>query len=191
MYDLENDPYCYPGSRVLINIPGIRNREALAEFELAFVTQRFEEGLPGGRLGAAHLRAVHKHLFQDVYSWAGKYRTVRISKGDNMFCYPERIEAQLSILFNRLQKQSNLRGLSRMDFTKSAAKVLSDLNAVHPFRDGNGRTQLAFLIILAFRAGHELDLNNLWPEQFLNAMISSFHGEEQPLIDQLSELISH
>jgi fido (protein-threonine AMPylation protein) len=83
MYDAIADPYCYKGTAVLENIPGIREPAALIAFETVSVAQRADEPLPGGRLGIRHYCAIHRHLFQDVYRWAGQFRTVRVSKGDN------------------------------------------------------------------------------------------------------------
>jgi cell filamentation protein len=89
MYDAIADPYCYDGSTVLKNLPDIRNQAALDEFEAAMTAQRSDEPLPAGRLGVAHYRAIHHHLFQDIYAWTGRFRTVRIAKDGSAFCYPE------------------------------------------------------------------------------------------------------
>jgi len=94
MYENSHDPYCYPNSSVLKNRLGLRDQEQLNAFEAMITAQRGEEPLPRGRLGFAHYRAIHRHLFQDVFAWAGKLRTVRIAKGDSMFCYPEHIDAE-------------------------------------------------------------------------------------------------
>ena len=85
MYDATPDPYCYPGTSVLKNIPGIRNQAELDRFETAITAQRGEEPLPLGRFGVSHYRAIHHHLFQDVYPWAGRLRTLRIAKGESVF----------------------------------------------------------------------------------------------------------
>jgi cell filamentation protein len=81
-----------------------------------------------------------------------------------------------------------LRGLSHETFAQEAASFLAMLNAIHPFREGNGRTQTAFLALLSDRAGHPLDLGKLKPKPFLNAMIAGFRGEERPLARQISLL---
>jgi cell filamentation protein len=88
MYNASPDPYCYPGTKVLKNLADLRRHSDLNTFELALTTQRFAEGLPRGRLSVTHYYAVHRHLFQDVYAWAGKSRTIRIAKGASSFCYP-------------------------------------------------------------------------------------------------------
>ncbi|HXZ02775.1 MAG TPA: Fic family protein [Stellaceae bacterium] len=188
MYEAVADPYCYEGTDVLKNIPGIRDRAALEAFETVSTTQRADEPLPAGRLGMRHYQVIHRHLFQDVYSWAGKFRIVRIGKGNSTFCYPEHIEAEMRRLFSDLKQRKYLRGLSKEHFAAEAARFLASLNAIHPFRDGNGRTQMVFLVLLAARADHVLNLDRLVPERFMNAMIASFYGNESLLADELARL---
>jgi cell filamentation protein len=105
-YDAFDDPYCYHGTTVLKNRLGLRDAEGLEAFEVEVSTLRAEEPLPEGRLGAAHYRGVHHHLFQDVYRWAGRYRTVRIAKGGNAFCFPEYITNEMDTLFAALKRDS-------------------------------------------------------------------------------------
>ena len=159
MYDAVQDSYCYPGTNVLKNLPGLRRQRDLRRFELAMTTQRFDEPLPGGRLTVSHYRAIHHHLFQDVYAWAGKFRTVRISKDKSPFCFPENIEKEMRKLFANLKRKRALRGLSREEFATQATHFLAELNAIHPFRDGNGRAQLAFIAVLGDQAGYPIHLN--------------------------------
>lgn len=80
-YTTVNDPYCYYGTSILKNRAEIRDHEALEVFEHEASLQRAEEPLPLGRLSVSHYCAIHHHLFQDVYRWAGRFRGVRISKG--------------------------------------------------------------------------------------------------------------
>lgn len=190
MYQADPDPYCYPDSSVLKNKAGLTTEVELEQFETAMTFARSEEPLPRGRLSARHYRAIHHHLFQDVYAWAGKDRTVRLSKGDSTFCYPEHIGAEMTRVFAWLKQQHLLRGQSLPDFAHNAAHFLAELNAIHPFREGNGRTQLTFLALLADQAGHPLDLDKLNPRATLAAMIKSFNGNEQPLAALISDLVS-
>jgi cell filamentation protein len=174
MYQAAEDPYCYPGSSVLKNLANLRAQAGLEEFELAFVSQRSDEPFPPGRLTVTHYCNVHKHLFQDVCAWAGRYRTVRISKGSSSFCYPEHIARETDNLFAKLKRQNCLRNLQPAKFAAGAAAFLSELNAIHPFREGNGRSQLAFMSILADAAGYRFQHHLIDAEGFLNAMIASF-----------------
>jgi cell filamentation protein len=190
MYEAEADPYCYPGTTVLINRPGLRDHAALEAFEAEMVSQRFREPLPSGRLTARHYCAIHRHLFQDVYAWAGRIRTVRIAKQGSAFCYPEHIEREMQRLFADLAKQKQFLGLNAADFAERAANFLAELNAIHPFREGNGRAQLSFLVALALRAGHPLDAKRLDPGEMLRAMVQSFAGNEQPLAAAIQRLMA-
>jgi cell filamentation protein len=149
---------------------------------------RSEEPFPPGRLGASHYRAIHRHLFQDVYVWAGQYRTLRMSKDGSAFCYPEHIKRELARLVAILKAQKYLRELSRAEFPNACAEFLATLNAIHPFREGNGRTQTAFMAMVADRAGHPLILERLAPLEFLAAMVASFKGDNAPLKRQLFHL---
>jgi cell filamentation protein len=189
MYDAVNDPYCYKGTDVLKNRRNIENPKELREFELAMTTQRFDEPLPTGRFSVRHYCAIHHHLFQDVYTWAGKFRSVRISRGGSAFCYPENIAKEMRRLFADLRKKKFLRDLSQYDFSTQAAHFLAELNAIHAFRDVNGRTQLAFVAMLATHAGHPINLAGLRPAKFLKAMIASFSGNEKLLAAELAKLI--
>jgi cell filamentation protein len=181
MYEATDDPYCYPGTSVLKNRLDLRTQAELDAFETLITTQRADEPLPAGQLDYDHYRAIHHHLFQDVFDWAGEIRTVRITKGTSTFCYPENIDAQMRSLFGQLAADRHLGGLDPQAFAAKAAHVLSELNAIHPFREGNGRTQNVFLAILAGRAGHPLDFERLDARNMMQAMISSFGGDEQPL----------
>jgi cell filamentation protein len=174
---------------VLKNKLGLRDQAELSAFEALSIAVRAEEPLPAGRFSSTHYCAVHRHLFQDVYGWAGRYRTVRMTKDRSPFCFPENIAAEMKGLFARLQDAELLRGRDAAAFVDGTAGFLAYLNAIHPFREGNGRTQLTFAALLAAEAGHPLDLSRLKPASFLRAMIASFFGDEAPLRRQLRKLV--
>jgi cell filamentation protein len=189
MYDAVSDSYCYPGTAVLKNRAGLRSQVDLDFFEEEATAQRFAEPLPVGKFDLRHLCAIHRHLFQDVYTWAGSLRTVRISKGGSAFCYPENLDRELGRLFVDLAKQKNLSRLDPNAFAEGAAHFLAELNAIHPFREGNGRTQLSFLAALADQAGCPFALERLDPKAILEATITSFGGSEEPLAGIIRGLI--
>jgi cell filamentation protein, protein adenylyltransferase len=189
MYDAVDDPYTYEDSTVLINKLILREQAELDDFEAEISAARAKEALPEGNLDFAHYCAVHRHLFQDAYEWAGKPRTVRMSKQGNPFCFPEHIEAQASTLFAELKARNHLKALPPNEFAEHAAHFLAELNAIHAFREGNGRAQLTFFALLADRAGHPLDLEKLDPAAMLNAMIDSFDGDESALKAVVSALV--
>jgi cell filamentation protein len=190
MYEAIEDPYCYPGTTVLKNKLGLRKQDDLDSFEAEISLQRSTEPLPQGNLSYKHYCAIHKHLFQDVYAGAGKPRTVRITKANSTFCYPESIDREAKKLFKQLVAEKYFKGLSPDEFAKKAAHFLAELNAIHAFREGNGRSQLSFLILLAERAGHPFDLAKMDPAGIIQAVIASFNGEEKPLAELISTLIT-
>jgi cell filamentation protein len=160
-YDAFDDPYAYKGTTVLKNRLKTRDAAVLEAFEMEMTALRAEEPLPLGRFGPAHYCAVHRHLFQDVYRWAGRYRTVRTSKDGNWFCFPENIPREMDRLFGGSWRNPLLGEGEFEDFAAGAARFLAELNAIHPFREGNGRAQLSFLHLLALRAEHPLDLSRI------------------------------
>lgn len=189
LYAAPDENYCYPNSTVLRNLKDLRSQEELERFETAMTSQRADELLPAGRLDVEHYCAIHKHLFQDVYEWAGRLRTIRIEKGTSVFCYPENIEEQMNVLFSGLSDRNYFRGLSRNDFVSALAAFLATLNAIHPFREGNGRTQLIVAGLIADEASYPLNLDLLREAEFLSAMIASFGGDERLLQQELARLI--
>lgn len=136
-------------------------------------------------MDAAHYCAVHRHMFQDVYTWAGELRSVRIHKGASTFCFPEHIERQMDQAFAGVTTRGHLKGLDRRGFAIGAAGFMAWLNHIHPFREGNGRTMNAFMAMLALDAGHFLDVRRIEKERYVAAIIASFAGDEAPLARQI------
>ena len=173
-------PYCYPGSSVLKNRLGLRDQAELDAFEALITAQRGEEPLPRGGFRLRHYRAIHHHLFQDVFEWAGKCRTVRIAKGGSMFCYPECIEGEMrEAVHKSCAPDDFLRNLPAREFARLSADFLAELNAIHPFREGNGRT-LAHLSDLARGARRTSAWRwSAWsPVAMLAAMVGEFQRRQ-------------
>jgi len=130
------DPYVYPGMTVLKNIPGIRNQEILDRFEADRVGQRSLELIEcplSGLFDIEHLRGIHRYPFQDVYEWAGEFRTVDIAKGNSYFAHVPYIESTLKDLVEKLSEEQHLRGLDQERFASRVAEILGTLNAVRAF----------------------------------------------------------
>lgn len=178
---MSEDPYVYPGTHVLINRFDIRDADALDDVERFYAAQRRTEGIPRGDFDLNHLKAIHRHLFQDVYDWAGETRTVHMSKGDSVFQFPQYIEFGVGAVHAKVQNCGYLRDMSREDFAVQAADIIGDLNYAHPFREGNGRTQLYYLEQLGEQAGHVLDIGSLQSEQWLHASIEAHHSNFTPM----------
>ncbi|MFG5380590.1 Fic/DOC family protein [Yoonia sp. R2-816] len=189
-YDVTEDPLCYPGTNVLRNKAELTDQDELDQFEQLMFLTRSEEPLPEGALDYAHYRAIHHHFFQDVYTWAGQPRQVRTAKGGNWFCYPEYIDAEMNRIFRELSEENHLADTSSLqDFAEHAAHHIADINAVHPFREGNGRCQLILLDILMQVAGLEMIEENIEEDELMNAMISSFAGDEAPLVNAIIKMV--
>lgn len=164
-----DDPYLHPGTSVLRNRLSITESGELDRVERQLVRERIVEGIPHGNFDLKHLKGIHHHLFQDVYDWAGQIRTVEISKGDSQFQFRQYIETGMADVHRRLVKTRFLHGMLQPDFARAAGQIIGDVNYVHPFREGNGRTQLQYLKQLAVQAGHPLDLTKIDPAGWIDA----------------------
>lgn len=189
-YRVEADPGCYSGSDILINLPDLRDATALEAFEVEAVGRRSLEPPPAGRFDTIHYRALHRHLFGDVYGWAGSYRMIVTWKGNSRFAQPDFIPDQMEAVFARLRAAPFLPGSDSDLFVAQAAEFLGDVNHIHPFREGNGRTQLIFLRLLGQRAGHPFRSENVEQDAFLRAMIDSYHGRMEALVDELERMLA-
>ena len=187
----QTDPYRDPDTGVLRNLLGIIDpavlEEADADFSAVRLAQLQRRELPGG-YDLAHLRGFHRLIFGDLYPWAGELRTVWIAKGDP-FCMPQHIESSAEEIFTRLARANYLHGLDRAEFIDGLTDVLGDLNALHPFRDGNGRTQRAFCAQLARHAGHQLRWAPMDPAENITASQASLRGDNAPLRAMLERLV--
>lgn len=173
-------PYVYPGTNTLRNKFGLRDAQTLQALETSLSYSRLAELDVRpllGKFDLAHLRAIHRHIFQDVYDWAGQVRTVSIAKANSLFALPEHIESYAAAIFAGLERENHLRGLGRKVFIKQAAYYLGEINALHPFREGNGRAQRAFMQHLAIQAGYRFDWMRTGAEEMVSASIAAFDGE--------------
>jgi cell filamentation protein len=186
---VSDDPYADPGSGILRNKLGLADTTRLDAAERALVTQRAAEGIPTGRFDLAHLRAIHRHLFQDVYDWAGEVRSVEIAKGGQQFQFRRYIETGMADIHRRLAGRNFLRDLSGPEFTAAAAEIMGDVNYVHPFREGNGRTQLFYLEQLAAQAGHPIALTRIDPPRWLEASRAAHGGDYRLIAEELGRAL--
>ena len=170
--------YCYPPDYIVLrNRLDIRDAPALEAAERGLVAQRLLEPVPAGDFDLAHLKAIHRHLFQDVYAWAGEVRTVEIAKGESRFQPTRFIAAGMADIHRRIVAKGYFRGSGPEGFAEGAGPVMGDVNHVHPFREGNGRTQIQYLKQLAARAGRAIDLTRIDPAVWLDASRRSNAGD--------------
>lgn len=174
---IDADPYVYAGSGTLRNLLGIRDPDELDRVERRLTTQRVRQGVPAGKFDLRHLKAIHRHISQDVYDWAGELRTVEIGKGGSQFQFRRYIETGMADVHNRLVAAGFLRGLETADFALRAGEIMGDVNYVRPFREGNGRAQLQYLKLLAAEAGHPIDLTRLDPASWIAASRDAHRGD--------------
>lgn len=160
---MPDDPYADPVTGVLRNKLGLNTAEELADAEREITHAALiliRESPVRATYDLAHLCAIHRRIFGDIYEWAGQIRTVAIAKG-NLFCLPQYIESSSAGIFRTLRGENFLRGLERGPFIDRLTFYLGEVNAVHPFREGNGRTQRAFFEQLAHDAGFTLSWQHL------------------------------
>lgn len=181
---MSSDPYVYPNTHVLINKFNTIDQEVLSKLERQAsyrrLDQLFDKPIEGD-FDLKHMQAIHKHIFQDVYDWAGKIRTGYLEKGGTMFCYPQNIESYAGDVFKRLRKENYLKGLDSGKFSSRLAEYMADINALHLFREGNGRTQREFVRELALNAGYILELSNTPKELMILASRDSVNGNTKML----------
>ena len=186
---MSDDPYVYPGTSVLRNRLGTTDPDYLDKQERALVALRMRRNVPHGAFDLAHLRAIHRHLFQDIYDWAGELCTVEISKGASGSSSASSSKPAWRTFTAASRDPAFLRELSATGFAKQAAVILGDINYIHPFREGNGRTQLQYLKQLAARAGHRLDLARIEGRRWIAASVASHAADYGPVAAALAEAL--
>ncbi len=176
LYEAKNSIYCYEDSNVLKNKFNIRDNRILEEIERKLVIAKLYELRQNNQIknfDIQHFIGIHRFLFEDIYPFAGLLRTENISKAN--FCFAEwrYIEDELRKLLDRLKQENYLKEKNKEDLAKALAYYMSELNVLHPFREGNGRTIREFIRQLAWRNGYILDLTNMKPKEMLKASIKS------------------
>lgn len=162
------DPYLEPASGILRNRLGLTDRATLDRAEAELTEWRRAEMItrPVKVTGdLRQLQAIHRQLFQDVYDWAGRLRTVDIRKGTDpgaeFFMPVSRLESGAGFAFAELADEHQLHGLDRDRFVDRLAHHYDQVNYLHPFREGNGRTQRIFWTQIAAGAGFDLDWSRI------------------------------
>jgi cell filamentation protein len=187
------DPYLDLQSGVLRNRLGITDAAELARAEAELTSYRLIElradPLPGG-YDLPHLQAFHRHIFGDVYDWAGELRTVSLGKGGALFCFPQHLVPTAGEVFARLARDHHLRGRDHAGFVDGLTALLAEVNALHPFREGNGRTQRAFLAQLARDAGYRIRWADMDPGTNFAASAAARDGDTTPLRGMLERLVA-
>jgi cell filamentation protein len=175
-----SDPYTYPGTDTLRNRLGITEEKTLTEAERRLTQARGAEAarltFPGTADG---YRSLHRHLFQDLYDWAGQDRTVNIAKGGSSFAAVPYLARELDKLFVDARAKEGFRGLPRDEFFDRLGNHINEINAIHPFREGNGRTMRHHAAQLARDAGHPIRIASIdktaWMEASRHGFLTGDH----------------
>lgn len=175
--------YEYPGTRVLVNKFGVMDAERLSWLECRLSGLRMVELMRAGVTGqfdAAHLKSINFALLQDVYDWAGQFRDVYLARGAHVFTQPGQIEVAVAEICSGAR--AFLDGVcsgavGRETLAGELAQVLVALNNIHPFREGNGRTQRLFISQMALRCGYILSFAGMTETQMRNASIAGYRGD--------------
>lgn len=177
---------CYPDSTVLINKLDIRDEQTLQYAETFYTTQRImelENGLKFENVDLKFYTEIHKYIFQDLYSWAGEFRTINISKKGTSFCPYESLYEIGEAIFDGLKQNNFYIDLPKNELAICVADMFDKINMLHPFREGNGRAEKAFTLALLKNAGYEIDFHNCDKDFLTIATIYSAQGIKEHLIN--------
>lgn len=176
IYTTVQSIYCYPNSDVLRNKLNIHNKDELkrAEEEFSAVKQYVLLQEPiRGRFTKNHLFRIHRFLFEDIYPFAGRIRREQISKGHTLFYPPNLIDKELRHVFDKIHTGNMLSEQNNNNQICNLSYIMSELNIIHPFREGNGRCIREMIRCMALEYGLELNWGNTDRETLLNAAILS------------------
>ncbi len=208
-----DDPYLELRSGILRNKLGITDQRLLDTKEADVVSVRsvlLQLNPLKGNFDCGHLKRIHEYLFQDVYEWAGQFRVMPLAKANDIhggrvtrFTSPDLIEKELQNVFRIVADENFFRSLQRKDLSRRIAWLLSEINRIHPFREGNGRAQRQFVRQLCDSLGFKLRFEVISRERLVQASILSANGDlsmmerltdeisDTERVQPLSKLISH
>ena len=184
---------CYEGTTCLINKFGIRDEKELSQLETLITTakcEKLEKEPIEGDFGFKHYRSIHRFIFEDLYAWAGEVRTVSMSKKGTVFAEPESIEDLAEKIFTGLQQERCYIGYEEGRYTDAIGDLYCKINILHPFREGNGRTQRGFLAQVIRNSGRDINLATIDTDELMIATIRSANGVRDYLKDLFGRSIT-
>ena len=189
--DLDNS-YIDPNTGLLKNLHDITDPDVLLFVESSAVTKRLQELYknPVEIKGIESLLLIHKHLFQDIYVWAGQKRTVEIGKDGKQFFPIPHFDSAFKYINQLITEFKDIPKNNKSYQSEKLAEILDNINYLHPFRDGNGRAQREFLRLLAKEKGLTLNLNP--PDNkrvYERYMKGTIESDLQTLTELIFELI--
>lgn len=178
---------CYEGTTCLINKLGITDENKLKEFEGAVTFAKASElelNPISDTFDVEHYKLIHKYLFEDIYEWAGEYRTVNISKKGTKFASADQISDLMNACFMRLKDNDYFQNKSFDEFIDNIVDFYCVTNMIHPFREGNGRTQRLFISQLIRFNNYDIDFSSIDKDELMIATIHAANG----IVDYLKDI---
>ncbi|MGN0475798.1 MAG: Fic/DOC family protein [Ruminococcus sp.] len=183
---------CYENTTCLINKLGItdENQLAVIEADITFAkTSQLEEKPVSGKFDLEHYKAIHRILFEDLYDWAGKLRTINISKKGTTFADAVDLKVACNRCFKRIKSHNYFLDMNFDAFVENIVDLYCTLNMIHPFREGNGRTERIFIAQLIRFNGYNIDFSEIDTDYLMIATIQSAQGVTDNLISIFKEYI--
>lgn len=183
---------CYDGTTCLINKLGITDEKQLSEIEadITFAKASELEANPlDGKFDIEHYKSIHHYLFEDLYDWAGKLRMINISKKGTKFADVDELENLCIKCFDRLKSDNFFQNMAFDDFVENIVDLYISLNMLHPFREGNGRTQRIFIAQLVRLNGYDINFSEIDCDYLMIATIQAAQGITDNLLDIFKENI--
>ena len=184
----------YEGTNCLINKLNIQSEEQLAKIEASITmakTAELERNPISVSFDFEHYKLIHKYLFEDLYEWAGCIRTVDISKKGTNFTSSQNIETVAIACFDRLKSYNYFRNVDFEDFVENIVDFYCSTNMLHPFREGNGRTQRIFIAQLIRFCGYDINFSEIDTDDLMVATIHSANGVTDHLKEIFKAHIKH
>lgn len=185
---------CYPNSTVLINKMNITDETILSEVEALITTVKIaelEEKPIAGNFDFKHYCEMHFYIYNELYDWAGKIRTINISKKATDFCSACEIEQLAKLIFNRLKSENYFKNKCFNEYVTEVVDFYVSTNYLHPFREGNGRSQRAFLTQLIRASNYNINFSEIDVDLLMIATIKSASGVTDLLYDIFSNSIKN
>ncbi|GMO13281.1 MAG: Fic family protein [Mycoplasmoidaceae bacterium] len=184
-YDSIDTTYTYKNG-TFKNRYGIKSEKELDKVEGMVVLARIASfNITTQIFNFKYICVINKYLFSDVYDWAGEIRKVDISKGNTRFCNCNYIKTSWEQYVQPKIEEFK----SANDKIKCLAEIFAEINLIHPFREGNGRTTKVFIAQLTRTVNINLQWENINAEENLKASIASVNGNIKPLIELLNKCI--
>ncbi len=183
MYDAINSKYTYKGTEVLRNKMNIRDEKLLEEYEtkiVAFKIATISTKIISMSYTPERLKFIHKYLFDEVYEFAGEYRGENITKDNFRFAEFQYIEDNIKQIFGKINIEE-MKNMSFKDFVERISYIMTELNVLHPFREGNGRTIRELVRELCFDCGYVIDWYEINHDDILRASKKAIFDEAEQI----------